>query len=92
MAVTTANLDDGTHAPKVLGKLTREKFPRLEVVFGDHKYNNRTLDRWLEQTEAPYRVEVSSRVEGKEGFKPIRIRWVVEQALAASSGRATDTS
>jgi putative transposase len=82
VAVTTANLDDGTHAPKVLRKLTREKYPRLEVVFGDNKYNNRTLDRWLEQTGAPYRVEVSSRAEGQEGFEPIRIRWVVEQALA----------
>lgn len=82
VAVTTANLDDGTHAPKVLSKLQREKFPRLKVVFGDNKYNNRTLDNWLERAEAPYRVEVSSRAEGQEGFKPIRIRWVVEQALA----------
>jgi putative transposase len=82
VAVTTANLDDGTHAPKVLRKLKRELFPRLEVIFGDHKYNNRKLDGWLDRTKAPYRVEVSSRAEGQEGFQPIRIRWVVEQGFA----------
>jgi putative transposase len=49
VAVTAANLDDGTHAPEVLGKLPKEKFPRLRVAFGDNKYNNRTLDRWLER-------------------------------------------
>jgi putative transposase len=81
VAVTTANLDDGTHAPKVLAKLDREKYPRLEVIFGDHKYNNRALDRWREQTRAPYRVEAKPPPEG-EGFKPVKVRWVVEQALA----------
>jgi putative transposase len=34
VTVTAANRDDGTHAPKVLGKLTPEKYPRLEVAFG----------------------------------------------------------
>src|SRR5207237_6463109 len=29
VTVTAANLDDGTHAPKVLGKLQAEAFPRL---------------------------------------------------------------
>src|SRR3954452_16818326 len=57
VAVTAANLDDGTHACRVLRKLGLSGLPRLEVVFGDNKYNNRTLDRWLEQTKAPYRVE-----------------------------------
>jgi putative transposase len=82
VAVTTANLDDGTHASKVLGKLTAEKFPRLKVVYGDNKYNNRTLDNWLARTQAPYTVEVNSRGQGQKEFKPVRIRWVVEQALA----------
>jgi putative transposase len=82
VAVTTANLDDGTHAPKVLGKLQREKFPRLEVVFGDNKYNNRKLDAWRQRTQASYRIEVSSRPEGEPKFKPLKIRWVVEQTHA----------
>ena len=53
VAVTTANLDDGTHASKVLEKLTTEKFPRLKVIFADNKYNNHTLDEWLKRTQAP---------------------------------------
>jgi len=82
VAVTTANRDDGTHAPAVLGKLDRDKFPRLRVIFGDNKYHNRTLDRWLQRTRAAYRVEVSSRPQGTTGFKPLKVRWVAEQALA----------
>jgi len=82
VAVTTANLDDGTHAPRVLRQLTPERFPRLEVVYGDKKYTNHTLDAWLLATQAPYRVEVKERPEGAEGFKPVRLRWVVEQTHA----------
>jgi putative transposase len=82
VAVTTADLDDGTHAPRVLAKLRREQFPRLKVIFGDNKYNNRSLDAWLRWTGAPYRVEVRSRRQGAKGFKPLKIRWVAEQALA----------
>jgi putative transposase len=82
VAVTTANLDDGTHAPKVLGKLTAEKFPRLEVIYADHKYNNHTLDRWLESTQAKYRIEIKMKPADSTGFKPVRIRWVVERSHA----------
>jgi putative transposase len=82
VAVTAANLDDGTHAPRVLSKLGRLALPRLEVVFGDNKYNNRALDRWLEETAAPYRVESvqSARKEGR--FKPQKLRWAVERTIA----------
>jgi putative transposase len=82
VVVTTANLDDGTHAPKVLGELTPQKFPRLEVVFADHKYNNHTLDKWLEDTKAKFRIEVKMKPEDSKGFKPVRIRWVVERTHA----------
>jgi len=82
VAVTTANLDDGTAAPRVLGKLAAEKYPRLAVVFGDNKYNNRTLDRWLDKTGASYRVEVKAKPQDQAGFQPVKVRWVVEQSLA----------
>lgn len=82
VAVTAANLDDGTHASEVLGKLRRDQLPRLEVIYGDNKYNNRTLDQWLLDTHAPYRIEVSSNPTGEKTFKPLRIRWVVEQGHA----------
>lgn len=82
VAVTTANLDDGTHAPKVLSKLTEEQFPRLEVIFADNKYNNHTLDEWLESTKAKYRIEIKAKPEDKPGFVPVRLRWVVERTHA----------
>src|SRR4051812_35156731 len=81
VAVTAANLDDGTHARRVLGKLCRSKYPRLEVVYADNKYRNKALGRWLAKTEAPYRVEVSSKGKDEKGFVPIRIRWRVEQGI-----------
>lgn len=81
VVVTAGNLDDGTHAPKVLGKLTPEKFPRLRKVYADNKYNNKTLRQWMWRNKVVYEIEINSKPEG-EGFKPIRIRWVVEQAHA----------
>jgi len=82
VVVTAANLDDGTHAPRVLSQLTRERFPRLEVVYGDNKYNNRTLDRYLKRSAAHFRVEVRPKPEGQKGFQPVPVRWVVEQTHA----------
>jgi putative transposase len=81
VAVTAGNLDDGTHAPAVLAKLTPEKFPRLKKVYADNKYNNKTLRRWMSRNGVAYEAEINSKPKG-DGFKPIRIRWVVEQAHA----------
>ena len=64
VAVTAANLDDGTHAPRVLSKLDGAAYPRLEVIFADNKYNNKTLDRWLAKAQVRYRVEVTSNAAG----------------------------
>ena len=82
VAVTAANLDDGTHAPKVLGKLRAKAFPRLKAMFADNKYNNRTLDRWMEQEQVGYRLEVTSKPKDQEGFVPLKVRWVVERTFA----------
>ena len=82
VVVTAANLDDGTHASKVLGKVTPGKYPRLKVIFGDNKYTNRQLNRWLEMHGMPYRIEVSTKPEGEAKFVPIKIRWVVERSHA----------
>lgn len=82
VAVTAANLDDGTHAPKVLGKLTEEAQPRLVLLWADHKYNNRGLDRWLAERQARYRLEVVSRPIGAKGFVLLHRRWVVERTFA----------
>ena len=57
-AVSAASADDGTYAPQVLSRLTAEHRARLEVVLGDGKYNNRSLDAYLETSGAAYRSEV----------------------------------
>jgi len=82
VTVTSANLDDGTHAPRVLEKLAAATYPRLKVAFADNKYNNRTLDRWLLTSQAAYRIQVVSKPEEETGFVPLKIRWVVEQGIA----------
>lgn len=81
VAVTAANCDDGTHASAVLSRIDPAAYPRLRVVFGDSKYNNRALDAWMERNRVPYRIEVSSKPEGEPGFVPVKIRWVAEQAF-----------
>lgn len=80
--VTAANLDDGTHAPKVLAKLTAAHTSRLDEVRGDGKYNNRTLDRWLVASNAGYAVTVVERPAGVKGLVHLPYRWVVERTNA----------
>jgi Transposase DDE domain len=53
VVVTTASADDGAAAPRVLGQLDRQRFPRREVVYADGKYNNRDLDEGVELPRSP---------------------------------------
>lgn len=80
--VTPANLDDGTHAPKVLARLTPAHTSRLDEVRGDGKYNNRTLDRYLAASGAKYKVTVIERPAGAKGLVLLPYRWVVERTNA----------
>jgi putative transposase len=82
VAVTAANLDDGTHAPRVLGKLEAAHYPRLKVILADNKYNNRALEEWLRSQGVSYTIQVVMKAEGTPGFVPVKIRWVVERAIA----------
>ena len=80
--VTAANLDDGTHAPKVLAKLTAAHASRLDEIRGDGKSNNRTLDRYLVDSGAKYKVTVVERPPGVRGLVLLPYRWVVERTNA----------
>lgn len=80
VVVTAANADDGTTAPRLLAGLPAVTFPRLAVVWADSKYRNAALDRWLAGQDR-LRVEVVSKPEGTPGFKPLKVRWVVEQTF-----------
>ena len=80
--VTAAAADDGTAAPQVLAKLDAHTHPRLELLWADHKYDNRTLDRWLAEQQVGYRIEVVERPVGAQGFVLLHRRWVVERTFA----------
>jgi putative transposase len=83
VVVTAGNADDALGAQKVVGKLTPEAFPRLEVIFGDNKYHNYDYYDWLaNHSQGRWRMEISSRPADAEGFKPLKIRWVVERTFA----------
>ncbi len=80
--VTAANLDDGTHAPQVLARLTAAHRRRLDEIRGDSKYNNRTLDRYLVTAKARYTITVVERPPGVTGLVLLPYRWVVERTNA----------
>lgn len=83
VVVTAANVDDGAGAPNVGAKLRPAAFPRLEAIFGDAKYHNYAYYTWLKQySQGKWHMVISSRPPDVEGFKPLRIRWVVERTFA----------
>ena len=81
VTVTGAAADDGTAAPQVLAKLTKESFPRLQKLWADNKYHNRELEGWVSE-HSWYVIEVMSRPPGSEGFRVIKWRGVVERTFA----------
>jgi putative transposase len=81
VTVTAAAADDGTAAPRVLGKLTKEAFPRLKKLWADNKYHNHSLDAWMSE-HGWYVIEVVSRPAGSRKFEVIKWRWVVERTFA----------
>lgn len=80
--VSSANADDGTTAPEVLKRLTKEHTSRLDEIRGDGKYNNRALDRYLNESQAPYKITVVERPPGVKGLVHLPYRWVIERTNA----------
>jgi len=82
VVVTAGNVDDAAGAQQVVGKLKPEAFPRLKTIFGDNKYHNYEYYDWLKiHSHGKWRMEISSRPADAVGFKPLRIRWVVERTF-----------
>ena len=86
VVVTAASIDDGAAAPAVLGQPDRRHYPRLETVWGDGKYKNQALDRWLEAGKKPFEVKVVKRPPESEGFVKVPKRWVAERSFAWFGG------
>lgn len=82
VTITAACDDDGTAAPRVLGRLTAEHRTRLTTVYADQKYRNHSLDRWMKKNAVGYAIEVVERPAGSVGFVKLPQRWVVERTFA----------
>lgn len=80
--MTSAALDDGVAAPRLLGQVTPHDFPRLITIFADQKYHHHTFEAWMAAHRAGWHLEVTTRPEGTRGFTPLEKRWVVERTNA----------
>jgi len=80
--VTGASADDGTTAPRVLGRLTAEHRSRLGKVWADGKYHDHSRNAWHKRSKARDVIEVVSRPAGAKGFVPPHRRWVMERTFA----------
>src|SRR4029453_9154563 len=69
--ITSAALDDGAAALKLLTPPRGDEFPPLTVIFGDSKYHNHDLHAWLKEHRPGWRIEVKKRPEGTLGFIPL---------------------
>ena len=54
----------------------------MEPICGDATYHTHALETWLEKTRPGGRLAVKSRPSGRQGFTPMRKRWVVERTKA----------
>jgi putative transposase len=82
VVVTSAAADDGETAPRVLGKLDPTQFPRLATLWGDNKYHNHNLNRWLAANGDRLTLDIVRPPKGTKGFTVLRCRWVVERTFA----------
>ncbi len=82
VVITAANVDDARAARPCFEEMPGGCYPRLQVVWGDGKYHNYELERWLAESRLPYEVRVVSRPEDKQGWVKLPKRWVVERTLA----------
>ena len=83
IAVTAGNVDDAAGAQHVVGKLQPAAYPRLQTLCGDTKYHNYEYYAWLaKHSGGQWRMSISSRPPGAVGFKPLKVRWVVERTFA----------
>ena len=82
LLVTDANVDDGAAAIDLLSQISVEEFPRWTVIFGDNKYHNKALKKWMEKERPGWRIEVKSRPADSVGLTPVKKRWVIERSNA----------
>ena len=84
VVVTAANVHDGVGGKILLKDIKPEDFPRLSAFFVDESYRHKEFQKFVaSHGDGKWRLEFSKKKEaGEKGFKPVRIRWVVERTHA----------
>jgi len=80
VAVTAANVSDGKGACVLLDRMPQDKFPRLEGVCGDGRYNEKVFEARLRGRHLA--LHIKTRPPNSKGFVLIKQRWVVERTFA----------
>ena len=82
VVVSVASADDGTFAPKVLGRLTSEHRSRSKSLWADGKYRNHSLDAWLRKEGVDHAIDVVGRPAGSVGSVEQPQRYALERTSA----------
>jgi putative transposase len=80
--ITSAGLEDGAAAIKLLARLRADEGPRLTVICGESKYHNQEWAAWLTEHRPGWRSEGKTRPAGSPAFTPLPKRGVVERPNA----------
>ena len=80
--ITSAKVDDGVAAVQLFAQIDSVTYPRLEIIWGDNKYNNRALAAWMKRHRSGWALEIKSPPKGSKGFVVVPKRWVVERSFA----------
>lgn len=80
VAVTAANVSDGKGACALLERMPQDKFPRLEGVRGDGRYNEKAFE--AQPRKRRLQLHIKTRPPNSKGFVLIKQRWVVERTFA----------
>jgi putative transposase len=79
--VTAASADDGAVASRLFARLEGQPVGKVRRVFADSKYHNYALYEWVEEN-APWKLLIVRRPEGKRGWVELPLRWTVERTFA----------
>jgi hypothetical protein len=85
--MTSAGLDDGVAAPRLLAHVTPADLPRPVVLFADQQYHNHGFEAWLAEHRAGWRLDITRRPAGTKGLTPLAKRWVGEREQPPRSTR-----
>ena len=79
--VTAADVDDAKAAAELFGRLEGQPLSKVTRMFGDSKYHNYALYKWVAEN-ARWELIIVRRPEGSVGWVQLPIRWTVERTFA----------